>query len=488
MGFTGKMFSDTKRIIIYGIVGILSALPIIAAMTFIPWSNHSTSYSLGLFNIDGAGVLDNSLVITNFTEPYGIGGEADAFVGVGSSCDLNVTVKLGLSPSFGQSSSCVEFADGGLLRIWQVGLRANVSKVFVERIKIVGMGFAAVWMNVDVDYESAPGIILQKIEDSWLIGAWEEGILITKEGPPGAPIAIAIGHPYLTELGGVSSEFNIYIDMIPDLYIQNVTAGIVLPEGLAFLNGTLTCNRGEQNLWSEELSENLTWSGDMEEDTWMRFEVRVKAAEVGNWTVIMSVGKCLPDGPWFDNATIYGRWWYGNVMVYGFQISEDTISSWTGDSSLNPYPQCFTYAKANVGDFKIVWPPIVLNITISDFTEPEGLDSEANLTVLVTANEDISNASMKIWLPEGVELVDGNLTWSGNLITNITIALSVRIRVIELGEWHVFIDVERCVLEDDGIWYVYPVFGTGFIIIVEENAVSVFPPSPIVSPPILHYP
>jgi len=482
MEFTGKMFSDTKRIIIYGIVGILSALPIIAAMTFIPWSNHSTPYSSGFPQIDWVGCLDNSLVIINFTEPYGIGGEADAFVGVVSSCNLNATVKLGLSPSFGQSSSCIEFADGGLLRIWQVGLRANVSKVFVERIKIVGMGFASVWMKVDVDYESAPGIILQEREESWLIGVWEKGILVTKEEPPAAPINAAIGHSFLTELQGVGSEFNIYYHMIPNHRVQNVTARIVLPEGLVFLNGTLICACGEQQLWSEKLDENLMWVGDVEEGTWMRFEVTVGAAVVGNWTVIMSVGKLLPDGPWFGNATIYGEWWYGNAMVYGFQISEDSISSWSGDSSLSPYPPCFQYAWSYAGDLKIVWPPIVLNITVSDFTKPEGLNSEANLTVTVTPKQDISNASMKISLPEGIQLVNGNLTWSGNLIANISVALNVRIRIIELGDWHIFANVEESCLESDGKWHTYSVFGTGFIIMVGENSVTIFPPPPIVSP------
>jgi len=476
-----RLISGNKKFVISGIAGVLAALLIIVAMTFMPLSNHSASYSPGLFIIDWDVVLDNSLVITNFTEPYGIGGEADAFVGVVSSVDLNVTVKLGLSPSSEQYSSCVEFANGGTLRIWQVSLRANVSKLFVERIKIVSMGFAAVWMKVIAD-ESTPGIILQKSEESWLIGVWEKGILVTKEAPPAAPINAAIGHSFLTELQGVGSEFNIYYHMIPNHSVQNVTARIVLPEGLVFLNGTLICARGEQRLWSEELDQNLIWIGDVEEGTWMRFEVTVEAAVVGNWTVIMSVGKLLPDDPWFGNATIYGEWWYGNAMVYGFRIAEDKISSWSGDSSLSPYPPCFQYAWTYAGDLKIVWPPIVLNITVSDFTKPEGLNSEANLTVTVTPKEDISNVSIKIWLPEGIQLVNGNLTWSGNLIANTSVALNVRIRMVELGEWHIFANVEENCLESDGKWHTYSIFGTGFIIMVGENSVTIFPPPPIVSP------
>jgi len=323
---------------------------------------------------------------------------------------------------------------------------------------------------------------LQEREESWLIGVWEKGILVTKEEPPAAPINAAIGHSFLTELQGVGSEFNIYYHMIPNHRVQNVTARIVLPEGLVFLNGTLICACGEQQLWSEKLDENLMWVGDVEEGTWMRFEVTVGAAVVGNWTVIMSVGKLLPDGSWFGNATIYGEWWYGNAMVYGFQISEDSISSWSGDSSLSPYPPCFQYAWSYAGDLKIVWPPIVLNITVSDFTKPEGLNSEANLTVTVTPKQDISNASMKISLPEGIQLVNGNLTWSGNLIANISVALNVRVRIIELGDWHIFANVEESCLESDGKWHTYSVFGTGFIIMVGENSVTIFPPPPIVSP------
>lgn len=489
MEFADKMLCYTKRLAVYGVVGIIAALPIITAMTFIPWtepkgeSSNSTPYGPGYPNVHWVGYLDNFLTVSNFTEPYGTGSEADVVAGVVSSRDLNVTVKVGLSSITMGESSCIVFVGGGTIRSWQISLEANVSMFFTERIKIIGLGFASVWIKVDVDYQTAQSGILQKIGESVLIGAWEKGILVTKEGPPGAPVSIAFGHSYLTELGGVGSEFNINFQMIPQHYIQNITARMVLPEGLAFLNGTLICSCGEQRLWIEELDENLTWNGDMEEDTWMRFEVRVKATEVGNWTVVMSVGKCLPEGPWFGNATIYGLWWYGNAMVYGFKVFECKISSWSGDSSLNMYPPCFQYAKANLGDFKIVLPPVVLNITVSDFTKPEGLDSEANLTASVTAKEDILNASVRVWLPDGIKLTDGNLTWSGDLIANASLNLNVRIRAVELGQWQVSISVERSVLEDDGIWHIYPVFGTGFFIIVEENKVFTFPPTPIVSPP-----
>jgi len=485
--FADKMLCDTKRLAIYGIVGIIAALPIIATMTFMPWtepedeSSNSTPYGPGFPNIDWVGYLDNFLIVSNFTEPYGIGSEADLVAGVVSSCDLNATAKVELSSITMDKSSCIVFVGGGTIRSWQVSLEANVSTFFAEKIKIIGLGFASVRVKADVDYQTAPGTILQKIGESVLIGAWEKGILVTKEEPPGAPVNIAFGHSYLTELEGVGSEFNINFPMTPQHYIQNITARMVLPEGLAFLNGTLLCSRGEQRLWIEELDENLTWNGDMEEGTWMRFEVKVRATEVGNWTVVMSVGKCLSEGPWFGNATIYGLWWYGNARVYGFKVFEDKISSWSGDSSLNPYPPCFQYGKANLGDFKIIFPPVVLNITVSDFTEPEGLNSEANLTASVTAKEDILNATVRVWLSEGIKLIDGNLTWSGDLIANTSVDLNVRIMVVELGQWHVSVHVERSVLEDDGIWHRYHVSGIGFLIIAEEHKVFTFPPPPIVS-------
>ena len=95
---------------------------------------------------------------------------------------------------------------------------------------------------------------------------------------------------------------------------------------------------------------------------------------------------------------------------------------------------------------------IAVDLSISNFTEPLGPSSEANVTVSIVSKEDVSNVTVQItlspiyvsegtwpnvtWIPIGtlgLDLVGGNLTWTVNLVANVSVSASIRIRATEVG-------------------------------------------------------
>jgi hypothetical protein len=93
-----------------------------------------------------------------------------------------------------------------------------------------------------------------------------------------------------------------------------------------------------------------------------------------------------------------------------------------------------------------------VNLTISNFTEPLGLDSEADVTVEVISRKDMSNVEIRITLspiyigqgawpnitwtplgPQGIDIVDGNSTWIINLSANVSFSTTIRIKTTEVG-------------------------------------------------------
>jgi len=85
--------------------------------------------------------------------------------------------------------------------------------------------------------------------------------------------------------------------------------------------------------------------------------------------------------------------------------------------------------------------PITVNLTISEFTNPLGPGSEAELTATVTSEVDASNVVVQIdlskaypkWPSKGVDWISGNLTWNGNLTAGVPITLNARINATEIG-------------------------------------------------------
>lgn len=95
---------------------------------------------------------------------------------------------------------------------------------------------------------------------------------------------------------------------------------------------------------------------------------------------------------------------------------------------------------------------IVVDLSISNFTEPLGLGSEANVTVSVISRKDMPNVQVQITLsplyigqgawpnitwtpigPQGIGLVDGNSTLIINLTANVSESATIRVKATEVG-------------------------------------------------------
>jgi hypothetical protein len=95
---------------------------------------------------------------------------------------------------------------------------------------------------------------------------------------------------------------------------------------------------------------------------------------------------------------------------------------------------------------------ISVSLSISNFTEPQGPGSEANVTINVVSRKNMPNAQMRITLspvyvgqgawpnmtwtpigPQGITLTDGISTWTLNLIENVSTHIIIRVKATEVG-------------------------------------------------------
>lgn len=75
---------------------------------------------------------------------------------------------------------------------------------------------------------------------------------------------------------------------------------------------------------------------------------------------------------------------------------------------------------------------IEVNLSIS---EPPALNETAELTLSVTTVRDVSNISVKIMLPEGLEILSGDLLWQGKLAKNQKKSVHANVKAVKTGNW-----------------------------------------------------
>ena len=145
------MSYSTKRLAIYGIVGILGALPIIATMTLAPWtetvakSETMVYYSPSLpsgYRIWPLNMLN--LTIADFTGPRGVGSQALVTATIKSPYDiLNATVKIDLLPASSDQPIGISFVEGDSMR-WIVGFDEDIPVSFNAKIEAIEIGYVRV--------------------------------------------------------------------------------------------------------------------------------------------------------------------------------------------------------------------------------------------------------------------------------------------------------------------------------------------------------
>jgi len=195
--------SYVKKLTISGTAGVLVACLIIASLA-ISFKQIAVNTSPNFELPPGApplGSLTATIIISNFTEPLGVGSEAILTVVITSKCDMsNVVVTIDLvspsdPPSWPLGISVVE----GNLSTWTVNLKANISLIFNAKLKIVEEGYARIWAKALWWYNEWLGY---PATDSLWILVQENDIQVSHEPitPPGQmpflpPINATIGSP-----------------------------------------------------------------------------------------------------------------------------------------------------------------------------------------------------------------------------------------------------------------------------------------------------
>ncbi len=79
-------------------------------------------------------------------------------------------------------------------------------------------------------------------------------------------------------------------------------------------------------------------------------------------------------------------------------------------------------------------PPITVNLSFPDGAPP--LNQEAELIFIIKPRCILKNMSIEVRLPEGFELVSGNLSWVGDISSGDDLeVIRSTVRAVETGNW-----------------------------------------------------
>ena len=139
---------EVKNLVIPGIAGILLACAIFSAFVIAPWASTTSNVDFPQMPPGWpSGALDVKLVISNLTEPLGVGSEGILTVIVTSTRNASdVIVQFDLLQVIDELPIGISFV-GENLTTWSGDLRANVSMIFTAKIKVVEVGYARIISN-----------------------------------------------------------------------------------------------------------------------------------------------------------------------------------------------------------------------------------------------------------------------------------------------------------------------------------------------------
>jgi DNA-binding transcriptional ArsR family regulator len=114
-------------------------------------------------------------------------------------------------------------------------------------------------------------------------------------------------------------------------------------------------------------------------------------------------------------------------------------------------------------------PPLIVSLSSSPFSTEK--TAELTLTITSNINKILPNVTAGIILPDGIELVSGNINWSGDIPANGSVKLNVVIKAAKKGEWVVKAYVKTMI--DVAPYYTEDKL---YIIACENVEVSKYPP------------
>ena len=176
----------------------------------------------------------------------------------------------------------------------------------------------------------------------------------------------------------------------------NSVAQIELPSGATLIDG------------------NLSWQGDLEPGSPVHLSGTIKFIEEGQW-IIKAFAKHIIDD---NNCWGDGKFIYVTVTKYSGKYGFTTETS-------NPA----VYMGNHTGDFASP-----LNVELSLSNAP-ALNQTAVLTCKAFSLFGVPGIIFQVYLPEGLALVDGNLSWQGSLAENQSFELRATVKAIKTGTW-----------------------------------------------------
>ena len=207
--------------------------------------------------------------------------------------------------------------------------------------------------------------------------------------------------PSLNKPVGIS--FTVQAEIAPKRPV-NGTVRILLPEGFELVEG------------------NLSWKGEMKRGEIITLNATIKAVKTGEWTIQAVAGFTSPYG-------------VQEILFLYVNVGENS-------ATVTTYP--FTLAPQAQEPQKEAYRPLDLNLALSG-TPFLNNTVELSATVVSYVNEyspvalhfDPKNATVTIFLPDGFELVEGDLVWAGDLSATKQVQMKAKIKAVKIGDWDI---------------------------------------------------
>lgn len=158
------------------------------------------------------------------------------------------------------------------------------------------------------------------------------------------------------------------------------------------------------------------------------------------------------------------------VLVASLIISSVVMAPWSTLDAILGFPK-----------MPPDWPsgPLDVQMFVSNLTEPLGVGSEGEVTVVVTSTRNISDVVIEVYLkhassewPTGISFISQNITitkiiWNGDLRANVSWILTQRIEALEVGYAQIVTNATWSPSASEGFHYWQ--IGRVWVLILEDD-------------------
>ncbi|HNB52008.1 MAG TPA: hypothetical protein PK530_08705 [Anaerolineales bacterium] len=176
---------------------------------------------------------------------------------------------------------------------------------------------------------------------------------------------------------------------------------------------------------------NLIWEGELAADQPFTQDLKIRVIQEGEWFVsTYAFGSKSPDY----------RIGYGDVQTLLIQSSKDeaTVINWE-DREKTPIPAIYDPRKITATVVSSPEPSALssnpLEITEATVSPDPLIGQVAILHIEFVSQDDEPETTLEIFLPEGIKLVKGDLTWKGSLTATQPQTHEISICTLYEGLW-----------------------------------------------------